>query len=128
MNSEIALMMKNFKKNISIGKIQLSDEYKKYFMEYSTYLLQYNGGKGMIGENSYLILWSQEEIEELNNDYEVKEFLSDIVLIGSDGGDMAYGVSIRGYYIEVPFIGMDNDEVVVIAKDFREFINYLFSQ
>lgn len=29
------------------------------------------------------------EIAELNDDYETQEFLSDIMLIGYDGGDMA---------------------------------------
>ena len=38
----------------------------------------------------------------LNNDYETQEFLNNIILIGSDGGDMAYGIDISGKYVEVP--------------------------
>ncbi|OYP44792.1 hypothetical protein CG709_04020, partial [Lachnotalea glycerini] len=89
------------------------------------FLLPYNGGEGNIGENTYLHLWNFEDIEELNDDYGSAEFLTDIILIGSDGGDAAYGINSKGKYIEVPFIGMDDDEVNVIAGDFDGFIEYL---
>ena len=75
-------------------------------------------GEGMVGENNYLLLWEKNEIEELNDDYETQEFLNNIILIGSDGGDMAYGIDISGKYIKVPFIGMDDEEVKIIAEDF----------
>lgn len=35
------------------------------------------------------VAWGKNEIEELNDDYETQEFLNNIILIGSDGGDMA---------------------------------------
>lgn len=82
----------------------------------------------MIGEKNYLLIWNKSEIEELNNDYETQEFLSNILLIGSDGEDMAYGIDDQGRYIEVPFIGMDDREVKIIAKDFDEFIKYLWDK
>lgn len=104
-------------------QITLSKKYKIF----EVFLKQIVSGNGMIGEN-YLIIWDKGEIEELNNDYETQEFLSNILLIGSDGGDMAYGIDDQGRYIEVPFIGMDNEEVKIIAKDFDEFINYLWDK
>lgn len=110
------------KANTNNGVIaKLLDEYKEF-------LGMYNGGNGSIGEYSYVQLWTFEDIVELNRNYEVDEFLSGIVLIGSDGGDTAYGINEFGKYIEVPFIGMDNDEVQEIASNFDEFIEYLFNK
>ena len=80
----------------------------------------------MIGENSYLILWEKSDIEELNDDYEVNEFLTNSILIGSDGGDIAYGINEEGKCFAVPFIGMDDDEVELIGNNFEEFIEKLF--
>lgn len=108
----------------SDGKLLLSERYKVF----ENYLKQTVSGEGMVGEKNYLLLWEKSEIEELNNDYETEEFLSNIMLIGSDGGDMAYGIDVKGRYIEVPFIGMDNDEVKIIAEDFDGFIDYVWNK
>lgn len=93
--------------------------------DYKEFLSVYNGGAGNISENAYLHLWEYEKIEEFNNDYESSEFLTDIILIGSDGGDTAYGINKNGQFIEVLFIGMDNDEVTIIENSFTDFIIYL---
>lgn len=73
----------------------MSERYKVF----EDYIKQTISGEGMIGDNH-------------------------IVLIGSDGGDEAYGIDVNGRYIEVPFIGMDDEEVKIIAGDFDGFINY----
>lgn len=82
----------------------------------------------MIGEENYLILWSQDEIVEFNRDYAVEEFFPNILLIGSDGGEIAYGINSKCEYIQVPFIPMDSEEVLVIAGTFEEFIQYLYNR
>lgn len=58
----------------------------------------------------------------------VEEFLPNILLIGSDGGEIAYGINSKCEYIEVPFIPMDEEEVLVIAETFEEFIQYLYKE
>ncbi len=98
------------------------------YKPYEDYLRQTLSGEGMVGENNYLLLWKKNEIEELNDLYETREFLSDVILIGSDGGDMAYGIDIKGRYIEVPFIGMDDEEMKVIGNSFDDFINYIWGK
>ena len=103
---------------------ELSEKYKVFYKFFE----QTISGEGMAGENNYLMLWNKDDIEELNNDYEVQEFLTDIILIGSDGSDMAYGINVDGKYIEVPFIGMDDDEVIIIAENFDEFIDYVYNK
>lgn len=99
-----------------------SNKYKKF----EKYINECICGEGMIGENSYLILWEKNDIEELNDDYEVNEFLTNSILIGSDGGDTAYGINEEGKFFSVPFIGMDDGEIVILGNSFEEFIEKLF--
>ena len=108
----------------SDAELVLSERYKAF----EDYIKQTVSGEGMVGENNYLSLWEKNEIEELNNNYETQEFLSNVLLIGSDGGDTAYGIDVNGRYIEVPFIGMDDEEVEIVAEDFDGFIDYVWSK
>ena len=105
-------------------KLVISEKYKRF----EDYLKLTVSGEGIIGDNNYLMLWGKSEIEELNNDYETQEFLSNVILIGSDGGDVAYGIDVNGQFIEVPFIGMDDEEINIIANDFDDFINYVYKK
>lgn len=123
MNNETAKKLSEF--NIfSTEEILVSHKYHPY----EKYLGKIPSGEGMVGENSYLLLWEKSEIEELNEMYETEEFLSDVILIGSDGGNTAYGIDIKGRYVEVPFIGMDDEEVKIIGENFDEFINYVWDK
>lgn len=114
--------MRFFNFNKDNTYVSLKNEYEKYEELFDNMI----SGEGMVGEKSYLVLWKKEDIEELNNDYAVQEFLNNIILIGSDGADTAYGRNIKGSYIEVPFIGMDDSEVKIIGNTFDEFIEYLY--
>lgn len=124
MNEETVTKLKDFNIVTNEEGLKLGNDYKRF----EPLLKNIISGEGMIGENNYLILWGKGEIGELNNEYAVKEFLHDIILIGSDGGDIAYGLTADGDYIEVPFIGMDDSEIRVIAKTFDQFINYLWNK
>ena len=123
MKKDTISKMKDFN-SIKEEQITLSKNYKIF----EVFLEQIVSGEGMIGEKNYLLIWNKSEIEVLNNDYETQEFLSNILLIGSDGGDMAYGIDDQGRYIEVPFIGMADKEVKIIAKDIDEIIKYLWDK
>lgn len=122
MNAETIEKLALFNRVEKEAEVQLGGKYSKY----EPFIEEMISGEGMVGEESYLILWAKNELEQLNQDYEVDEYLHDILLIGSDGGDMAYGINAQGEYVEVPFIGMDDDEVEVVAGDFDEFISYLW--
>lgn len=121
MRQETIHMLEEF--NISSNEeFQLSNKYKAY----EEHIKKSISGEGMVGENNYLILWRKSEIEELNDAYEVQEFLNNIFLVGSDGGDIAYGIDTKGQYVEVPFIGMTDEEVKIVAKNFDDFIYYIW--
>lgn len=121
MKNEIHEILKEF--DISKANVKFSSA--KY-NEFQAYVNTYMSGEGMIGENSYLILWEKEDIEELNNVYEVREFLSNCILIGSDGADIAYGINKKGEFFSVPFIGMDNTEIKILGRNFKEFVEKLY--
>lgn len=123
MKKETLEMMQNFNFN---NKEQENVLLKNEYARYDKMLSDMVSGEGMIGQNKYLVLWNKEEIEEWNNDYAVQEFLHNIILIGSDGADTAYGRNIEGDFIEVPFIGMDDDVVEIIGNTFDEFIMHLY--
>lgn len=123
-------MKSGIMEKLSRFNINMAEDFvlNQTYKPYEDYLRQTLSGEGMVGENNYLLLWKKNEIEELNDLYETREFLSDVILIGSDGGDMAYGIDIKGRYIEVPFIGMDDEEMKVIGNSFDDFINYIWGK
>ena len=92
-------LLKDYNKSESEAKFE-SQKYSAFVQ----YVNSCCSGEGMIGENSYLMLWDKEEVEELNDAYEVNEFLENCILIGSDGGDTAYGIDKNGKFFSVPFI------------------------
>jgi hypothetical protein len=98
--------------------------------DYLNFLLRTNGGEGLIG-SEYLILWSIDDLITLNDAYSVDKFAPGLILIGSDGGDTAYAIDTRTSdlcFIEVPFIGMDLQEVKTCGKKFLDFLEFLFQK
>lgn len=93
--------------------------------EYREFLLRDNGGEGWLGDN-FIAMWSAENIVKDNIDYKSKEFVPGIVLIGSSGGGLAYGIDFSQKppcYIEVPFMPLDRDLVEKISISFADFFD-----
>lgn len=93
--------------------------------DYLRFLSVANGAEGDLGDFGYIQLWGAHELEELNEAYATAEFLTDTVLIGSDGGGEAFGFSTRGgdsVVIMVPFIPMEDSEARVIASSFVDLL------
>lgn len=91
--------------------------------EYFEFVARSNGGEGFVGE-AYAVLWRIEEVEQLNAGYETKAYLSDTVLIGSDGGGEAYGFRLSGgalEFIRVPFVGMHDELCCPMESSFADF-------
>ncbi|MEH7246855.1 SMI1/KNR4 family protein [Neobacillus niacini] len=97
--------------------------------DYLEFISYSNGAEGSIGEN-YLILWSIEDIIELNEAYGVNDFAKGLVLFGSDGGDTAFAFDTRKnetQIVSVPFIGMDLSEITTCSNTFNGFLQYLLN-
>jgi hypothetical protein len=100
---------------------------RRFPKDFIDYLKRQNGGEGFVG-NEYLMLWKLEELEEFNREYEVHEYLPDVLLFGSNGGGDAYGFStdtMPWKVIKVPFVGMSPDDCERIAASFSEFLEVL---
>ena len=102
----------------------LPDDYKEFIKEH-------NGGEGYVGGLSYINLWKIEEIAELNESYEVKEYTPDFVYFGSDGGDMAYAMDFseeKVRYIEFPFMSLHEEEKEILGDSFEEMLMTLYNR
>jgi hypothetical protein len=95
--------------------------------DYKEFLRTINGCEGLFNGKNYAILWDGRDLEKYNREYQVEDFINDILFIGSDGGgeafafDKANGMTI----IRVPFVGMERELVVKIASSFTGFLEVL---
>ncbi|QDQ28209.1 SMI1/KNR4 family protein [Chitinimonas arctica] len=94
---------------------------------YKQLLEKTNGGKGTVGEN-YVVLWSAEELAEINREYQVQAHAPGLVLFGSDGEGQGFAFDTRQApypVVQVPLIGMDLQNARVVAPEFAGFIGSL---
>lgn len=83
--------------------------------QYIEFMKKHNGGEGDIGEN-WLVLYPLEDLQEINDDYEIEQFLPGHIIIGSDGGGELYGIDNEGNYFNVPVI-MDVNDITLLGQD-----------
>ena len=87
-----------------------------------------NGMEGMISPRAYVSLWSVADLPELNAGYSVSEFIPGMVLFGTDGGGVGYGVTTSHpgpKYVRVDLVGMGSDPPMTLGNSFEEFLNSL---
>ena len=83
--------------------------------QYIDFMLLHNGGEGDLGE-TWFILYPIEELEEINEDYEVDRYLPGRIIIGSNGGGELYGIDSEGNYFNVPEM-MDEEDITFFGTD-----------
>ena len=99
--------------------------------DYIEFMKRHNGGQGDIGE-TWLILYRLEELQEINDDYEIDsqrfyfnlssgqwESIKNVKnksIIGSNGGGELYGIDNKGNYFNVPVL-IDEDDVAVLGTE-----------
>lgn len=86
---------------------------------YLDFMRQHNGGEGDIGE-TWLVLYPLEELREINDDYEISEYLPDHILIGGNGGEEFYGIDADGLFFNVPST-MDKRDLTILCDDMAQF-------
>jgi len=123
--------MENLVRNLELKPGAAEDSIQLLQKEYNLpkdildFLRFSNGAEGSIG-NTYLSLWSAEEIPMLNEAYRVIEFAPGLVIFGSDGGNTAYAYNkIAKVIVKVPFVGMSLQEVNQISNSLKDFFDYL---
>jgi hypothetical protein len=97
---------------------------------FRTFLMLSNGGEGFIGaDDNYIILWPVNELVDMNKAYEVQKYAPGLFLIGSSGGGEAFAFDLRSEakpVVSVPFVGMDESEILQLGKDFTTFLKGKF--
>lgn len=96
--------------------------------DYRDFLRRGNGGEGPVGEFGYARFWRLDDLATLNKEYGVHDSLPDYLLIGSDGGGEAFAIKRRpsaGRYVQVPFIGLTEQDCMIMGDSFSEFLAHL---
>lgn len=99
--------------------------------DYLAVIKMYNGGEGEVGEESYLNLFSLEELEEVNADYAfLMNDIPDYFLFGKDAADTGYAFHKMNYtYHSFGLMSsFDTDPMVLCGNNFKEFIEYLYNR
>lgn len=84
-------------------------------VQYLCFMKKHNGGKGDIGE-TWLELFPLEELQEINDDYYIEEFLPNHIIIGSNGNGELYGIDGNGIYFNVPIM-IDESDITFLGDD-----------
>ncbi len=86
-----------------------------------------NGGEGELSVfPGWFSLWPAEEVVQLNEGYEVQKWLPGFFGFGSSGGGEMLAFDTRTQQpwkiYSVPFVGMAEEEAVLVAESFATFI------
>jgi len=96
-------------------------------LDYKEFLVLSNGAEGFVGENSYVMLWTLDELMEFNKAYQVPLYVPELFLFGSDGGGEAFAFNKKDKMkiVKVPFVGMDISLAQSLGSTFIEFLENL---
>lgn len=70
-------------------------------------------------------LWSKEDIDEMNRNYQISDNLPNYIGFGSNGGDELLVFNSKGQIFAVPFIPMNIDEAMKISESWSDFMNLM---
>jgi hypothetical protein len=97
--------------------------------DYLDFLKSHDGAEGFVGEDSYILFWSVQEMINLNPYYEedVDEgYSKGFLFFGSNGGDTGYGIKKSdGTFVQIHLIDMSEEDTTELGKNFTEFLEYL---
>jgi hypothetical protein len=77
---------------------------------------------GLTVEPGWFQLWEPDEIEILNQNYQVKEFAPGFLGFGSSGGGELLAFNAEGKIVMIPFIGMSPSEAITVAISWSDFV------
>jgi len=134
MNVNIKLLISSLelKQGASVDELNsLETEFQiKFPDDFREFLLESNGAEGFVGQ-SYLVIWSLDEMKEINKLSDISKYIPGLILIGSDGGDESYALDTRQSnlaFVEFPSIGVTLENVQICGFTFHEFLQHIFDQ
>jgi hypothetical protein len=77
---------------------------------------------GLSIDPGWFQLWSPDEIEGLNHDYRVQEFIPEFLGFGSSGGGELLAFDQAGRIFMIPFIGMSLQAAKQVAESWSAFV------
>jgi SMI1 / KNR4 family (SUKH-1) len=92
--------------------------------DYRAFLLVSDGYNGDVGDG-YAKLWPSYQIASHNDGYEVRSWVPELTLIGSNGGPTAYGIDRHDgqrWFVSIPFVPMERNEIRRLGATFTEFL------
>ena len=88
--------------------------------DYINFMKKHNGCDGDTGAIT-VILYKIEELNEINEDLQIEDFLPGNCIIGTNGGGEFFGIDTDGNYFTIPSV-MDEDDKVKLGKTLDECI------
>lgn len=74
-------------------------------------------------DSGYIEMFPIDELEEINNKYETNEFVPNFIAIGTNGAGVGIFINkVNKNIYSIPFIGMEENDAVLLANSFSEFI------
>src|SRR6185437_8805036 len=61
--------------------------------DYVEFMVEFNGGEGLIGDSNYLEIWKIEDLIPRNEKYEVDKYANGYFIFASNAGGTAYAFS-----------------------------------
>lgn len=115
--------MFTLKKINSVAGILNYNENFKLQEDYLSFMT--NSNKNEINsENLYIQLYSLNDLEEINEDYETEKLVPNHFVIGTNGAGVGIFVKKSNNNIySIPLIGMEEKDAVLLADSFSEFLN-----
>ncbi len=91
--------------------------------EYLAYLKHEECIEGFLSiEPGYFQLWKEKDIEGNNSEYRVNEYIPNMTGFGSNGGGEMLLFDDYGKIFMAPFIGMCQDDLILIANSWADFV------
>ena len=94
--------------------------------DYLAFIREHTGGEGPFGENGYGCFYRIEELQEVNDDYEVNNWWPGHIVIGTDGGGelWAYNPD-KKIYCQIDSCNIEDDSgdtYMTISPSLEEFL------
>ena len=90
--------------------------------DYLGFISEHNGGEGPLGQNNYGRFYKLEELEEINEAYDVKNSWPGYIVIGGiDDALWAYNPE-KKIYCQIDSMNTDEDTYYTISNSFEEFL------
>jgi len=97
------------------NKIEMPEDYISYMNNLQDFEIY--------TENGYLELFPINELEQINNEYETRQYVPNYYAIGTNGGGVGIFINKKNKQLySIPFVGMDESEAVLLANSFSEFL------